>query len=52
MKRHSEVWDGNGDKMTDPFRFLTYEPQEIAQVKEIEFDQLIVDYVNSIQIIK
>ena len=42
-ERHSEVWDGS-----HPFRFLT--PQELAQVQE--FDQLIVDYVNSIQINK
>jgi len=42
-ERHSEVWDGS-----HPYRFLT--PQEIAQVQML--DQLIVDYVNSIQIIK
>ena len=42
-ERRSAVWDGRR-----PFLFLA--PHEIAQVQEI--DQQMVDYVNSVQIIK
>lgn len=42
-ERRSAVWDSNR-----PFRFLA--PHEIAQVQGI--DHQMVDYVNSVQIIK